>query len=69
MEEKDKENCFTFVGYQENEFLIVALEKEESDNLNLLKEDFLKDSGIKEEKIKHRKKSFKVCESFGLFYN
>ena len=67
MEENNIKKSFTFVGYMENEFLIVDLEKEDSENSNSLQGDFLKDSGIKKEKNKHGKKSLKVCENFCLF--
>ena len=51
MEENNIKKSFTFVGYMENEFLIVDLEKEDSENSNSLKGEILKDIQIKKEKI------------------
>ena len=52
MIEKDtNEKCFTFVEIMNNEFTNVKIKKEESDDLNSLEEDSLRDVEIKKENI------------------
>ena len=64
MEENKDEMCSAFVGILENKFTNVKVEKEESDDLNSLKGNLLKDIEIKEEKIEDEEILPEVCKGF-----